>query len=72
MKTQMTANRILKYRVARPGCTAWSENRTEPAAHRAAEKAHQVTGLVHDVWAIHADGEVTGPYMPPTTLFGDV
>lgn len=58
----MTTNTIIRYTVRRPGNVAWSEHKTERAAHREARKALQVTGLRHNVYADHRDGTTTGPY----------
>ena len=54
-------NPIIKYVVRRPGCVAWSEHRTAKAAMRAAEKANRICPG-HEVYAVHKDGKVTGPY----------
>jgi len=58
----MYPNPIIKYVVRRPGNTAWSEHRSEKAAKRSAEKANRVICPGHKVFAVHKDGNVTGPY----------
>jgi hypothetical protein len=63
MKT-MTANPIVKWTVRVPGNTAWSEHRTEAAARREAMRANRTCRPGHQVFARHANGDVTGPYFP--------
>lgn len=60
--TVFAANRILKYVVRVPGQTAWSEHKTEKAAKRECEKANRVSQPGHRVFAIHQNGDASGPY----------
>ena len=50
-------NPIVKYCVRVPGCTAWSEHRSESAAYRAAARANRVCRPGHQVFAVHANGD---------------
>lgn len=59
----MTANPIKHYTVRVPGNTCWSDNhRSERAAKRECDKANRVCRAGHQVYAKHANGDVTGPY----------
>ena len=63
MLTNTTTNpNPIIYVVRRPGCVAWSEHRTARAAKREAEKANRICCPGHEVYAVHKDGNVTGPY----------
>jgi hypothetical protein len=56
------SNRIVKYVVRVPGSTSWSEHRSEKAALREARNADRVCQHGHRVFAVHVNGDVTGPY----------
>jgi len=58
----MRTNAIVKYVVRVPGECAWSEHRSERAAHRECAKADRSCRPGHKVYAVHRDGAVTGPY----------
>ncbi len=58
----MKANPIVRYEVRVPGQCAWSSHRTERAAIREREVADRTIRPGHHVYAVHADGTVTGPY----------
>ena len=54
-------NKIVKYQVRRPDACLWSEHRSERSAHREARNADKVIDG-HRVYAVHENGDVTGPY----------
>lgn len=56
-------NPIDYYEVRCLGETCWSTNITsEHNAHLEADSAHRVTGKRYQVFAVHKDGSLTGPY----------
>lgn len=58
----MNPNPIVRWVVRRPGCVAWSEHRTERAAHGECANANRICAPGHVVYATHKDGSSTGPY----------
>lgn len=58
----MFSNKIIKYIVRVPGCTAWSEEHTEQAAFRECERANRTCRPGHEVYVQRKNGDVTGPY----------
>lgn len=59
------SNPIIRYTVRVPGSKAWSQHKSERAAHRECAKADRVARPGHKVYAEHRDGSVTGPYPAP-------
>jgi hypothetical protein len=57
-------NPIRKYVVREPGCTAWAETRgkLEGAARRLQREAINAGLKRSEIFAVHANGDVTGPY----------
>lgn len=53
---------IVHYVVRVPGCTSWSQHRSEKVARREAVKANRICRPGHRVYAEHASGKTTGPY----------
>lgn len=69
----MEPSEIESYFVRRRGCVAWrSDIASESEAHAEAQRARQVTGLAHCVFALHADGHISGPYYAPELDYIDM
>jgi len=58
----MAVKRIVKWVVRVPGETTWNEHKTEKAALRECDKANRTCRPGHRVYAVHINGDTTGPY----------
>jgi hypothetical protein len=60
----MTENPIKKYVVREPGCTSWAETRghLEGAARKLQREAIDRGLKKAQIFAVHANGDTTGPY----------
>lgn len=60
----MKENRIIKYVIREPGCTAWAETRgmLEKAARKLQSEAINAGLKKAQIFATHENGDVTGPY----------
>jgi acetyl-CoA acetyltransferase len=64
-----SGNRITSFEVRRPGCCSWSDgHKTLRAARTERDRANRSYGPGHEVYAVHANGDRTGPYDDPRTL----
>lgn len=58
-------NPIKKFVVRIDGSLVWSQHQSERAAHKSCRVAREENPGMHcGVYAIHADGAMTGPYTP--------
>ncbi len=62
MTNQMAVNPIVKYVVRRPGEASWSEHKGEKTAQRERDRANRTVQPGHCVYAVHKNGDVSGPY----------
>ena len=53
---------VVRYEVRVPGNTAWSDTRSFPQALRERDQANGFCQPGHEIFAVHASGDRTGPY----------
>jgi len=58
----MLPNKITKYVVRIPGQTYWAEYDTLKEAKNGKIRAEMIVGITHNIYAVHENGDITGPY----------